>query len=153
MPLIIKGGDQPKIISKKAMENKIGQDKDDKIKNDPLYDLSPELREKRKEILDAKRHREFMGRVQAAEEAAMRKLQEAEMEVTEELVVEQNIAPVEITDVVTVSSTATEEIKETPNFDKMTKAEIADWAEENIGLTLDRRKKKAELIETVKNNL
>ena len=153
MPLIIKGNNQPKIISKKEMENKLAREKVEKVKNDPLYGLSPELREKRKEILDAKRHREFMARVQAEKEESMRKLQEAEMEVTEELVVEQNVTPVEITDVVTVSSTATEEIKETPNFDKMTKAEIADWAEENIGLTLDRRKKKAELIESVKNNL
>ena len=152
MPLIIKGKTQ--IISKDDMANKIGQINDEKDK-DELSHLPPEVAEKRREILAAKRHREFMGRLQKEKEEALAALKKKDMEVTEELIVEAGPDPIIIKydDVVTVSSTTTEEIKETPNFDKMTKAEIADWAEENIGLTLDRRKKKAELIETVKNNL
>jgi hypothetical protein len=42
---------------------------------------------------------------------------------------------------------------ETPDFEKMTKKELDEWAEETLGLTLDRRKKKADLIEIIKNNL
>lgn len=152
MPLHIKG--ETKIISKKEMANKIGQINDEKHKDD-LSDLPPEIAEKRREILAAKRHREFMGRLQKEKEEALAALQKKEMEVTEELVIEAGPDPIIIKydDIVTLSSTATEEIKETPNFDNMTKAEIAEWSEKNIGLTLDRRKKKAELIETVKNNL
>jgi len=157
MPLIIKGGAKPTIISEKAMKNKLGQMKDDVIKNDPLSSLSPELAEKRREILDAKRHREYLAKIQRNEEDAMRKLREADindMEATSELVVEASAEPITIqhTDVVKVSPV--EEVKaETPDFEAMTKKELDEWAEETLGLALDRRKKKADMIEIVKKNL
>jgi hypothetical protein len=51
--------------------------------------------------------------------------------------------------------TVTEEVSETPevNFESMTKKEIDMWAEENLGIQLDRRHTKAKLIEEIKENL
>jgi len=157
MPLIIKGGAKPTIISEKAMKNKLGQMKDDIINNDPLSSLSPELAEKRREILDAKAHREYLAKIQRNEEDAMRKLREADikdMEATSELVVETGSEPIVIehNDVVKVSP-VTEVKVETPDFEAMTKKELDEWAEETLGLALDRRKKKADMIEIVKKNL
>lgn len=153
MPLIIKGGNTPTIISKKEMSNKLGQMKDDIIKNDPLSSLSPELAAKRREIIDAKRHREFMGKVALAEEDAMRKLRDAEVEVTSELLVDMVTATVEEhVDVIKVSKTSDAQ-PETPDFDNMTKKEIDEWAESALGLTLDRRKKKSDMVEIIKKNL
>mgnify|MGYP000321232740 CR=1 FL=1 len=58
MALIVRG--ETKTISKEEMKKLV----EDLEKNpDGLEDLSPEKREIRKEIQDAKRHREFMGRV------------------------------------------------------------------------------------------
>ncbi len=157
MPLIIKGGAKPTIISEKEMKNKLGKMKDDIIKNDPLSSLSPELAEKRREILDAKAHREYLAKIQRNEEDALRKLKEADlkdMEATSELVVETGPDPIVIKhdDVVKVSPV--EEVKvKTPDFEAMTKKELDEWAEETLGLALDRRKKKADMIEIVKKNL
>lgn len=157
MPLIIKGGAKPTIISEKAMKNKLGQMKDDIVNNDPLSSLSPELAEKRREILDAKRHREYIAKIQRNEEDALRKLKESDikdMEATSELVVETGPDTIVIKhdDVVKVSPV--EDVKvETPDFEAMTKKELDEWAEETLGLALDRRKKKADMIEIVKKNL
>ncbi|MDA9374055.1 hypothetical protein N9R43_01600 [bacterium] len=152
MPLIIKGGNGPTIISKTAMKNRLGQLIEDKINDDPLSHLSPEIAEKRKEILDAKRHREFMARIEKQEADAMRKLKEAKVEVTSEILVD-NTATTTIThnDVVTISTK--EKATEVPDFEAMTKREIDEWAESVLGLTLDRRKKKADLIETIRKSL
>lgn len=152
MPLIIKGGNEPTIISKDDMKNKLGKIKDEKFDNDPLNGLSHEIAEKRREILDAKRHREFMARIERKEEDAMRKLKEAELEVTSEIVVDTTQAvTIQHDDVVEISTT--EAPLETPEFETMTKKELDEWAEEALGLALDRRKKKADLIETIKKNL
>ena len=127
MPLIIKGGAKPTIISEKAMKNKLGQMKDDIVNNDPLSSLSPELAEKRREILDAKRHREYIAKIQRNEEDALRKLKESDikdMEATSELVVETGPDTIVIKhdDVVKVSPV--EDVKEeTPDFEAMTKKE------------------------------
>ena len=97
-----------------------------------------------------------MAKIAKQEEEAMAKLRNAEVVATEELVVDNGPDPIIIhSDIVTVSSSSEEieEPKETPNFDKMTKKELDEWAEETLGLTLDRRKKKADLIEIIKNNL
>ena len=40
-----------------------------------------------------------------------------------------------------------------PDFDSMTKKEIDMWADENLGLSLDRRKTKADLIKQINENL
>lgn len=155
MPLIIKGDKQPTVISKKEMANKMGKLADEKGK-DELSHLSHEMQEKRREILEAKRHREFMAKIAKQEEEAMAKLRDAEVVATEELVVDNGPDPIIIhNDIVTVSTTSEEieDPKETPDFDKMTKKELDEWAEETLGLALDRRKKKADLIEIIKNNL
>ena len=48
-----------------------------------------------------------------------------------------------------------EEPSETPEVDfiSMTKKQIDMWAEENLGIQLDRRHTKAKLIEEIKENL
>ena len=40
-----------------------------------------------------------------------------------------------------------------PDFNSMTKKEIDMWADENLGLALDRRKTKADLIKQINENL
>ena len=151
MPLIIKGGNEPTIISKTAMKNRLGQLIEDKINDDPLSHLSPEVAEKRKEILDAKRHREFMARIEKQEADAMRKLKEAKVEVTSEILVDTSATTITHTDVVTISTK--EKATEVPDFEAMTKREIDEWAETALGLSLDRRKKKSDLIETIRKSL
>ena len=155
MPLIIKGDKELKIISKKEMNAKIHAEREELNAEElALSKLPKEVAERRREILDAKRHREFMAKVARTEEEAMRKLKEASVEVTNELVVETGPDPIVIEhdDVVKVSPA--EDVKaETPDFEAMTKKELDEWAEETLGLALDRRKKKADMIEIVKKNL
>jgi len=155
MPLIIKGDKELKIISKKEMNEKIHAEREELNAEElALSKLPKEVAERRREILDAKRHREFMAKVARTEEEAMRKLKEASVEVTNELVVETGPDPIVIKhdDVVKVSPA--EDVKaETPDFEAMTKKELDEWAEETLGLALDRRKKKADMIEIIKNNL
>ena len=155
MPLIIKGDKELKIISKKEMNEKIHAEREELNAEElALSKLPKEVAERRREILDAKRHREFMAKVARAEEEAMRKLKEASVEVTNELVVETGPDPIVIKhdDVVKVSPA--EDVKaETPDFEAMTKKELDEWAEETLGLVLDRRKKKADMIEIIKKSL
>lgn len=153
MPLIIKGDKEVKILSKKEMNEKIHADKE-KLNAEELAlsKLSPEVAERRREILEAKRHREFMAKIAQQQEEAMRKLREADVEVTNELVVETSPDPIIIKhdDVVKVSAV---EETETPDFESMTKKELDEWAEQALGLALDRRKKKADMIEIIKKSL
>lgn len=153
MPLIIKGDKEVKILSKKEMNEKIHADKE-KLNAEELAlsKLPLEVAERRREILEAKRHREFMAKIAQREEEAMRKLREADVEVTNELVVETGPDPIIIKhdDVVKVSAV---EETETPDFESMTKKELDEWAEQALGLALDRRKKKADMIEIIKKSL
>jgi hypothetical protein len=155
MPLIIKGDKELKIISKKEMNAKIHAEREELNAEElALSKLPKEVAERRREILEAKRHREFMAKVARTEEEAMRKLREADVEVTNELVVETGPDPIIIKhdDVVKVSPA--EDVKaETPDFEAMTKKELDEWAEETLGLALDRRKKKADMIEIIKKSL
>lgn len=155
MPLIIKGDKELKIISKKEMNAKIHAEREELNAEElALSKLPKEVAERRREILDAKRHREFMAKVARTEEEAMRKLKEASVEVTNELVVETGPDPIVIKhdDVVKVSPV--EDVKaDTPDFEAMTKKELDEWAEETLGLALDRRKKKADMIEIIKKSL
>ena len=155
MPLIIKGDKELKIISKKEMNAKIHAEREELNAEElALSKLPKEVAERRREILEAKRHREFMAKVARTEEEAMRKLKEASVEVTNELVVETGPDPIVIEhdDVVKVSPA--EDVKaETPDFEAMTKKELDEWAEETLGLALDRRKKKADMIEIIKKSL
>lgn len=155
MPLIIKGDKELKIISKKEMNEKIHADRDQLNAEElALSKLPQEVAERRREILNAKRHREFMAKVARTEEEAMRKLRDADIEVTTELVVETGPDPIIIKydDVVKVSAVA-ETTLDAPDFESMTKKELDEWAEQALGLALDRRKKKADMIEIIKKNL
>ena len=136
MAFIIKG--EMKTISKEEMKDHIDQVKKDK--QDPLEKLSPQKRQMRKEVQDAKRHREFMGRVAKNEERDLA----------------NTIATSEIVSIAIGETIQTsEEPSETPevDFNSMTKKQIDMWAEENLGIQLDRRHTKAKLIEEIKENL
>ena len=127
-----------KTISKEEMKDHIDQVKKDK--QDPLEKLSPQKRQMRKEVQDAKRHREFMGRVAKNEERDLA----------------NTIATSEIVSIAIGETIQTsEEPSETPEVDfiSMTKKQIDMWAEENLGIQLDRRHTKAKLIEEIKENL
>ena len=162
MPLILGKGQEIKIVSKNEALKQI-EDAQTQLSEEEkeLAKLSPEVAERRREILAAKKHRDYMAKIQKMEEDAIAQLQEAKsvdadvhVQVTDELVVQTSSAPattITLDDVVKVSETVVE--KETPDFENMTKKELDEWAEETLGLTLDRRKKKADLIETIKNNL
>jgi hypothetical protein len=136
MAFIIKG--EMKTISKEEMKDHIDQVKKDK--QDPLEKLSPQKRQMRKEVQDAKRHREFMGRVAKNEERDLA----------------NTIATSEIVSIAIGETIQTsEEPSETPEVDfiSMTKKQIDMWAEENLGIQLDRRHTKAKLIEEIKEKL
>jgi hypothetical protein len=152
MPLIIKGNKQPIIVSKNEALRKIEEDRERmSAEEQALAQLPPEVAERRREIIAAKRHREFMAKVQELEEASA--LRQQGVQSTEEIIVETGDAiNIQYDDVVKVS--IEEEPKtETPDFESMTKKELDEWAEATLGLTLDRRKKKADMIETIKNSL
>ena len=136
MAFIVKG--EMKTISKEEMKDHIDQVKKDK--QDPLEKLSPQKRQMRKEVQDAKRHREFMGRVAKNEERDLA----------------NTIATSEIVSIAIGETIQTsEEPSETPEVDfiSMTKKQIDMWAEENLGIQLDRRHTKAKLIEEIKEKL
>lgn len=153
MPLIIKGNKEPQIISKHEIAKKVEEDRQRMSSDEQaLAKLSPEVAERRREIIAAKRHREFMDKINKLEEAA--EIRQSGIQSTEEIVVEAGPDPIIIQhdDVVKVS--IEEEVKtETPDFESMTKKELDEWAEATLGLALDRRKKKSDMIEIIKNNL
>ena len=135
MALIVKG--ETKTISKEEMKNLVEKNK---IKDDQYAGLSPAKKELRKEVLSAKRHREFMSRVSTNTERDL-----------------DNVIPTN--EIVSIAvgekiQTSVEKV-ELPevNFESMTKKQIDMWAEENLGIQLDRRHTKAKLIAEIKENL
>jgi|TARA_B100000929_G_C15496567_1_gene416164 hypothetical protein len=135
MALIVKG--EQNVISKEEMKKLVDSMKKGE---DPLAKLSPEKREIRKEVQDAKRHREFMNRVAKNNEKEL----------------DDAIATSEIVTIATGETVQTvEQTTELPevDFESMTKKQIDEWAEENLGIQLDRRHTKAKLIAEVKENL
>jgi len=153
MPLIIKGNKDVNIVSKEEIAKKVEEEKTKLTPEETaLAQLPAEVAERRREIIAAKRHREFMAKVQQLEEAAA--LRQEGVQATEEIIVETGPDPIIIKydDVVKVSIEG-ETKTETPDFESMTKKELDEWAEATLGLTLDRRKKKADMIETIKNSL
>ena len=135
MALIVKG--ETKTISKEEMKNLVEKNK---IKDDKYAGLSPAKKELRKEVLSAKRHREFMGRVSANTERDL----------------ENSVATNEIVSIaVGETIVTTEEPVEMPkvDFQSMTKKQIDMWAEENLGIQLDRRHTKAKLIAEIEENM
>jgi hypothetical protein len=135
MALIVKG--EQNVISKEEMKKLVDSMKKGE---DPLAKLSSEKREIRKEVQDAKRHREFMNRVAKNNEKEL----------------DDAIATSEIVTIATGETVQTvEQTTELPevDFESMTKKQIDEWAEENLGIQLDRRHTKAKLIAEVKENL
>jgi hypothetical protein len=135
MALIVKG--ETKHISVKEMKELM---EELQKKDDPYAGLSPEKKQLRKEVLSAKRHREFMGRVAEQTEKDL----------------DNVIATSEIVSIAVGETIQTiEQVTEIPevDFESMTKKQIDEWAEENLGIQLDRRRTKARLIEEVKENL
>ena len=125
-------------ISKEEMKKHV-----EELEKNPekgLESLSPQKKAIRKEVQDAKRHREFMKRVADNEAKDL-----ANAVATSEIV---SIAVGE-----TVKTA--EETVEIPevDFESMTKKQIDMWAEENLGIQLDRRHTKAKLIKEIKENL
>jgi len=135
MALIVKG--ETKTISKEEMKKLVEKNK---VKDDQYAGLSPAKKELRKEVLSAKRHREFMGRVSANTERDL----------------ENSVATNEIVSIaVGETIVTTEEPVEMPkvDFQSMTKKQIDMWAEENLGIQLDRRHTKAKLIAEIEENM
>lgn len=164
MPLIIKGNKDIEVISKKDMTDFVK--KVENSKKDPLEHLPKEVAEKRREILQVKAHREYMAKMQAEQQQAKANLakklqdtvaelnaaQEAKVQATEELVVTTTVEPIVIdtkdTHVATVQLGP-----DVPDFMSMTKKEIDNWAEGNLGVQLDRRHTKAKMIEELTKHL
>jgi outer membrane murein-binding lipoprotein Lpp len=152
MPLIVQG--ETKIISKSKMNelaNKLATEKDSGIDQ-----LSPDKKAIREEVKSAKRHREFMDRVRANEELNETKRNAiAHAESVSELVVDSKPVATVIEPAIVNVIVSEEAIVETsvklPDFDSMTKSQIGIWSEEHIGLTLDLRKTKYDLIDEIKN--
>ena len=136
MALIVKG--EQKVISKKEMRTHM--ENLDKI-DDPMEGLSDEKKQMRLEVQSAKRHREFMGRVAKNEDRDL----------------EHTIATNEIVSIAVGETivAAPEEPSVMPevDFQSMTKKQIDMWAEENLGIQLDRRHTKAKLIEEIQEKL
>ena len=135
MAFIVKG--KMKTISKEEM--KILTSELD-INKDPLSGLSDQKKQIRKEVQDAKRHREFMGRVEANE-----------TKIVDEVIATSEIVSIAIGETVSVVEDTPEVVE--VDFTSMTKKQIDMWAEENLGIQLDRRHTKAKLIEEIKENL
>tara|TARA_B100000809_G_scaffold184638_1_gene182674 strand:- start:98 stop:523 length:426 start_codon:yes stop_codon:yes gene_type:complete len=141
MALIVKG--EQKIISPEEMKILISKNAK---KDDPYAGLSEGKKELRKEIQDAKRHREFMGRVEANKTKIIE-----EVISSDEVIATSEIVSIAVGETVSV-------VEDTPvapevNFESMTKKQIDMWAEENLGIQLDRRHTKAKLIAEIKENL
>tara|TARA_B100000497_G_C7615232_1_gene369475 strand:- start:119 stop:529 length:411 start_codon:yes stop_codon:yes gene_type:complete len=136
MAFIVKGG--VKEISKKEMAKHM---KNLDKQSDEFAGLSEEKKQIRKEVASAKRHREFMGRV-AENEARDLANAVATSEIVSIAVGETIATEVEpVADMIDV------------DFQSMTKKQIDEWAEENLGIQLDRRHTKAKLIEEIKEKL
>ena len=135
MALIVKG--EHKVISQEDMKTLTAKNLK---KDDPFAGLSEGKKQIRKEVLSAKRHREFMGRVATNTKRDL-----------ENVVATSEIVSIAVGETVSV-------VEDTPvapevNFESMTKKQIDMWAEENLGIQLDRRHTKAKLIAEIKENL
>lgn len=164
MPLIIKGNKDIEVISKKEMTKFI--EKAAAAKSDPLNALPPEVAAKRREILEIKESRKYLAKVQREKEeyeakikeqiekatAEIEKLTETKVQATEELVVTTSIEPI-VVDTKDMHVATVQFAPDAPDFMSMTKKEIDLWAEENLGVQLDRRHTKAKMIEELKKNL
>jgi hypothetical protein len=136
MAFIVKGG--MKEISKKEM--KVHMEEVDKIE-DPMSNLSDEKKQMRMEVNSAKRHREFMGRVAMHEEKDL-----------ENAIATNEIVSIAVGETIQMAPEEPSVMPEV-DFQSMTKKQIDMWAEENLGIQLDRRHTKAKLIEEIQEKL
>ena len=162
MPLIIKGGKEPRIVSKKEMKTLI-KSIENNTSEEVLKTLSPDVAAKRRETLANKSAREnsaLMAEKKA--EDAVEKLKKEKEQI--QIAVEEKVkdAVVETVAPITVDMTAASIVvetkndkkgKTTPDFTSMTKKEIDLWADENLGIQLDRRYTKATMIEELQKHL
>ena len=135
MALIVKG--EHKVISQEDMKTLTAKNLK---KDDPFAGLSEGKKQIRKEVLSAKRHREFMGRVATNTKRDL-----------DNVIATSEIVSIAVGETIVT----TEEPVEMPkvDFQSMTKKQIDEWAEENLGIQLDRRHTKAKLIAEIEENL
>jgi hypothetical protein len=151
MPLIIKGDKEIKVVSKKEM-NKIITNSTNIIENE-LAKMSDEKAEKRRLTLENKAARENNSRIQRIKDEVI--IKKAIAEKVEDAVIE-TVAPITVdmtTESIVVETKNNKKIETTPDFTSMTKKEIDIWADENIGIQLDRRHTKASMIEELQKHL
>ena len=151
MPLIIKGDKEIRVVSKKEMK-KIIIDSNNIIEN-ALATMSDEKAEKRRLTLENKKARENNSRIQSIKDEVI--IKKAVAEKVEDAVIE-TVTPITVdmtTESIVVETKNNKKIETTPNFTSMTKKEIDIWADENIGIQLDRRHTKASMIEELQKHL
>ena len=150
MPLIIKGDKEIRVVSKKEM-NKIISNSNN-IENE-LAKMSDEKAEKRRLTLENKAARENNSRIQSIKDEVI--IKKAVTEKVEDAVIE-TVTPITVdmtTESIVVETKNNKKIKTIPDFTSMTKKEIDIWADENIGIQLDRRHTKATMIEELQKHL
>jgi len=151
MPLIIKGDKEIRVVSKKEM-NKIIANSNNNIENE-LAKMSDEKAEKRRLTLENKAARENNSRIQSIKDEGI--IKKAVTEKVEDAVIE-TVTPITVdmtTESIVVETKNNKKIKTIPDFTSMTKKEIDIWADENIGIQLDRRHTKATMIEELQKHL
>jgi hypothetical protein len=160
MPLIIKGGKEPKVVSKKEMKDLLKSIENDSTE-EVLKKLSPEVAERRRETLINKAAREnaaLIAEAQAEAEKLKKEKEQIQIAVEEKVkdAVVETVAPITVdtnSASLIVETKNSKKVKTTPDFMSMTKKEIDIWADENLGVQLDRRHTKSTMIEELKKHL
>jgi hypothetical protein len=81
----------------------------------------------------------------------MGRVEANETKIVDEVIATSEIVSIAIGETVSVVEDTPEVVE--VDFTSMTKKQIDMWAEENLGIQLDRRHTKAKLIEEIKENL
>lgn len=162
MPLIIKGNKELKIVSKSEMKDILNNVKTSSTE-ETLKRLSPEVAERRRETLankSARQNAELIEKSISIENT--KKLESEKQQIT--IAVEEKVkdAVVETVTPITIDKTETSLIVDTKNdkkvsdivdFESMTKKQIDVWADENLGVQLDRRRTKTDMIKELKKHM
>jgi len=162
MPLIIKGNKELKVVSKSEMKDILNNVKTSSTE-ETLKRLSPEVAERRRETLAnklARQNAELIEKSISIENT--KKLESEKQQIT--IAVEEKVkdAVVETVTPITVEKTETSLIVDTKNnkevsdivdFESMTKKQIDIWADENLGVQLDRRRTKTDMIKELKKHM
>lgn len=162
MPLIIKGNKELKVVSKSEMKDILNNVKTSSTE-EILKRLSPEVAERRRETLankSARQNAELIEKSISIDNT--KKLESEKQQIT--IAVEEKVkdAVVETVTPITVEKTETSLIVDTKNnkevsdivdFESMTKKQIDIWADENLGVQLDRRRTKTDMIKELKKHM